>query len=155
MYCRYVAWCIGKCLLYRGVLYSFIRKCSAHMGKIDINYHSSTGRLLASTSKDGFVYFWTWNTENCTFKYTCTCTCTHVYIYTYTCTYYIPVTHCTLSLITPHTPSNTPIKYMEKNRVGDQTLCSAFSPGQSVPSPFHGTSTTKFSIFCNQAVSIL
>ena len=25
--------------------------------------------------------------------------------------------------------STTPIKYMEKDRVGDQTLCSAFSPG--------------------------
>lgn len=26
--------------------------------------------------------------------------------------------------------SPTPIKIMEKNRIGDQTLCSAFSPGQ-------------------------
>ena len=24
---------------------------------------------------------------------------------------------------------NVPVKFMEKNRVGDQTLCSAFSPG--------------------------
>ena len=25
--------------------------------------------------------------------------------------------------------SSTPVKFMEKNRMGDQTLCSAFSPG--------------------------
>lgn len=34
-------------------------------------------------------------------------------------------------LLVQHVRSSNPQKFMEKNRVGDQTLCSAYSPGGS------------------------
>ena len=91
-------------------------------------------RFIATTAKDGCLLFWKWDPVTLKFQLERERERgregereggerereNSMYIST-----------CKLLLLLLLFFSDKPIKFMEKNRVSDQTLCSAFSPGKS------------------------